>query len=105
MGAELFYLFGRENPDVIVLRWLRARKWHVPHAVQFMMDTLKWRHEWGLQRLMGKGESDLIKEECASEHLSEHHKIEIEPHFDLLIDHANQIRARLDTLSVDRTKQ
>ncbi|CAF1000930.1 unnamed protein product [Rotaria sp. Silwood1] len=66
MGAELFYLFGRENPDVIVLRWLRARKWHVPHAVQFMMDTLKWRHEWGLQRLMGKGESDLIKEECAS---------------------------------------
>ncbi|CAF4097009.1 unnamed protein product [Rotaria sp. Silwood2] len=66
MGAELFYLFGRENPDVVVLRWLRARKWHVSHAVQSMMDTLKWRHEWGLQSLIEKGESDLIKEECAS---------------------------------------
>lgn len=66
MGEELFYLFGQENPDVILLRWLRARKWNVSYAVQFMMDTLKWRREWGLRRLIEKGESDLIKEECAS---------------------------------------
>jgi hypothetical protein len=39
------------------------------------------------------------------QHLSEHHKIEIEPHFDILIDCANQIRARLETMSVDATKQ
>ena len=39
------------------------------------------------------------------QHLSEHHKTEIEPHFDILIDRANQIRARLDTLSIDETKQ
>jgi hypothetical protein len=39
------------------------------------------------------------------QHLSEHHRIEIEPHFDILIDRANQIRARLQTMSVDSTKQ
>jgi len=39
------------------------------------------------------------------QHLSEHHRIEIEPHFDVLIDRANQIRQRLETMSVDGTKQ
>ncbi len=39
------------------------------------------------------------------EHLSEHHRIEIEPYFDVLIDRANQIRARLQTMSIDGTKQ
>ncbi|CAF3101592.1 unnamed protein product [Rotaria sp. Silwood2] len=66
IGAELFYLFGRENPDIALLRWLRARKWNVSYAVQFMVDTLKWRHEWGFRSLMEKGEIDLIKEKCAS---------------------------------------
>jgi hypothetical protein len=37
--------------------------------------------------------------------LSEHHKIEIEPHFDVVIDRANQIRQKLETMSVDGTKQ
>jgi hypothetical protein len=66
MGDELFYLFGQDNPDVILLRWLRARKWQISSAVQLMMDTLKWRHEWGVRKLMEKGESDLIVEECSS---------------------------------------
>jgi hypothetical protein len=39
------------------------------------------------------------------QHLSEHHRIEIEPYFDVLIDRANQIRARLQTMSIDGTKQ
>ncbi|CAF3339188.1 unnamed protein product [Rotaria socialis] len=46
LGDELLYLFGRDNPDVALLRWLRARKWYVPSVVQLMMDTLKWRREW-----------------------------------------------------------
>jgi hypothetical protein len=45
MGEELFYLFGPDNPDVIFLRWLRARKWQISSAVQLMMDTLKRRSE------------------------------------------------------------
>ena len=65
MGDELFYLFGVENPDSVLLRWLRARKWQVPAAVQHMMDTLRWRHEWGLRKLIANGEKDLIPEEVA----------------------------------------
>jgi hypothetical protein len=37
--------------------------------------------------------------------LSEYHKIEIEPYFDVLIHRANQIRPKLETMSVDETKQ
>lgn len=66
MGDELFHLFGHINPDSVLLRWLRARKWEVLPAVEFMMNTLTWRHEWGVQRLMAKGENDLILDECAS---------------------------------------
>jgi hypothetical protein len=66
MGDELFDVFGANNPDVILLRWLRARKWQVSSAVEFIMDTLRWRHEWGVRKLMEKGESELIVEECAS---------------------------------------
>jgi hypothetical protein len=66
MGEELFYLFGPDNPDVILLRWLRARKWQISSAVQLMMNTLQWRSEWGVRKLLEKGESDLIVEECSS---------------------------------------
>jgi hypothetical protein len=65
MGDELFHLFSETNPDSVLLRWLRARKWEVSPAVQFMMDTLRWRHEWGVRKLMTKGESELILDECA----------------------------------------
>jgi hypothetical protein len=63
---ELFYLFGLEKPDTVLLRWLRARKWQVPAAMQFIMETLRWRHDWGLRRLVANGERDLVPEECAS---------------------------------------
>ncbi|CAF1119511.1 unnamed protein product [Adineta steineri] len=65
-GEELFYLFAQFNPDVTLLRWLRACKWQVTPAVQFMKDTLKWRHEWGLRTLSAKGESNVMLEECTS---------------------------------------
>lgn len=55
-----------ENPDGIVLRWLRARKWNIPSANQLMIDTLQWRHQWGLRKLLKNGENDLNKEECLS---------------------------------------
>ena len=66
LGDELFYLFGYENPDITLLRWLRARKWDVAAAVQHMMDSLRWRHDWGFQKLMANGENDLNLDECAS---------------------------------------
>ncbi|CAF3188726.1 unnamed protein product [Rotaria socialis] len=62
-GDELFYMIGYENPDVLPLQWLRICKWNINNAVQKMMDMLKWRHEWGVQTLLAKGESDLSCEE------------------------------------------
>ena len=66
MGDEFFHLIGQDDPDRVLLRWLRARKWLVSAAVQHMMDTLRWRCEWGLRKLVANGENDLNLEECAS---------------------------------------
>ncbi|CAF1129330.1 unnamed protein product [Adineta ricciae] len=66
LGEELFYAFAHDDPDAILLRWLRARKWQVAPAVEMMMDTLKWRHEWGVRRLLDQGESCVNLEEWSS---------------------------------------
>ena len=63
---ELFFLFGSENPDCVVLRWLRARKWQIPIAVEFLMDTLRWRQSWQLRKLISNGENALDPDECMS---------------------------------------
>ena len=60
---ELFLAIANDDPDVIVLRWLRARKWHVEEAVTQILQTMKWRHEWGVADLLSQGESDLSYEE------------------------------------------
>jgi hypothetical protein len=62
-GDELFRSIGYDNPDVLILRWLRARKFDVPAAVQQLNNTLKWRREWGVNALLAKGENDLLLEE------------------------------------------
>ena len=62
-GDELFRSVGYDNPDVLLLRWLRARKFDVNAAVQQLMDTIKWRRESGVDTLLAKGESELLHEE------------------------------------------
>ncbi|CAF0870915.1 unnamed protein product [Rotaria sp. Silwood1] len=62
-GKELFYAFTYDNPDVVLLRWLRARKWNVNLALEQLMDTLKWRFQWGVNQLVAKGELELSNEE------------------------------------------
>ncbi len=61
--AELFSAIGYDNPDVILLRWLRARKWDVNCALQQHLDTIQWRNEWGVKEFIAKGETDLCYEE------------------------------------------
>jgi hypothetical protein len=62
-GKELFNAFASDNPDAVLLRWLRARKWNLNNAFEQLFDTLKWRIEWDVQKLVANGESDLSYEE------------------------------------------
>ncbi|CAF1365369.1 unnamed protein product [Rotaria sp. Silwood1] len=61
--GELFLAIGYDNPDAVLLRWLRARKWDINAASQQLMETIKWRHEWGVKQLLIKGETDLCYDE------------------------------------------
>ena len=65
-GDELFRSIGYDNPDVLVLRWLRARKWDVNAAVRQLIDTLEWRRKWGVDALIAKGENELLPEEITT---------------------------------------
>ena len=62
-GDALFRSIGYDNPDVLILRWLRARKWDVNAAVQQLIDTIKWRQEWNVDKLLANGENELFLEE------------------------------------------
>ncbi|CAF1519353.1 unnamed protein product, partial [Rotaria sordida] len=65
-GDELFRAVGYDNPDVFMLRWLRSRKWNVNTCVSQIMETLKWRHDWGVQELIANGERAISQEEIAT---------------------------------------
>ena len=54
---ELFWTIGGDHPDMILLRYLRARKWNVDEALKQFLDTIVWRWKWGLNQLLFHGES------------------------------------------------
>lgn len=49
-------LCKRDNPDIIMLRFLRARKWNVDHTTAMMASTLKWRLDTNLDHLVENGD-------------------------------------------------
>ena len=63
---ELFRAIGYDNPDVLLLRWLRSRKWSVSGSINQIIETLKWRREWGVQELIANGEKSISQEEIAT---------------------------------------
>ncbi|CAF1034155.1 unnamed protein product [Rotaria magnacalcarata] len=65
-GDELFRAICYDNPDVLILRWLRSRKWNVDASVNQIIETLKWRHDWGVQELVANGERAISQEEIAT---------------------------------------
>jgi hypothetical protein len=65
-GDELFRAIGYDNPDVLLLRWLRSRKWNVSATVSQITETLKWRRDWGVEQLMADGERGISQEEMAT---------------------------------------
>ncbi|KAJ4303886.1 hypothetical protein N0V88_001484 [Collariella sp. IMI 366227] len=58
-----------DHPDVLVLRFLRARKWDVEKAVAMLVSALNWRHERRLEdHIIRKGDSiGLAKEQSDDE--------------------------------------
>ena len=62
-AEEMFEMVGNAHPDSVVLRWLRARKWHVDQALEQFLKTLQWRIDWGVRKIVANGENALSVEE------------------------------------------
>lgn len=64
-GAQLreafWNLVATDNPDAILLRFLRARKWDVQKAFHMCCATLKWRIEEGVDELLALGEAGIAE--------------------------------------------
>lgn len=52
-----------DDPDVIVLKFLRARKWNVSAGVAMMAACMKWRIEFGVEKIIEKGEEGYLNQE------------------------------------------
>ncbi|KAI8813340.1 CRAL-TRIO domain-containing protein [Cladochytrium replicatum] len=61
---DYFWLtLGIEHHDMLLSRFLRARKWDVEKAVQMLINSLKWRMEIGHLELVREGEPCMDQEE------------------------------------------
>ncbi|OAV87186.1 hypothetical protein PTTG_07683 [Puccinia triticina 1-1 BBBD Race 1] len=52
-----------DDPDVIVLKFLRARKWNVAAGVAMMAACMKWRIEYGVDKIISKGEEGYLNQD------------------------------------------
>ncbi|KAG9289417.1 hypothetical protein G9A89_007978 [Geosiphon pyriformis] len=52
-------LSGADDPDLIFLRFLRARKWDVHKALAMLVSTLKWSLQIGVSSILALGEPGL----------------------------------------------
>ncbi|KAF9282149.1 hypothetical protein BGZ68_006184 [Mortierella alpina] len=48
-----------DNPDALVLRFLRARKWHVANGLLMMLRAFKWRLEQNVEDVKSLGDAEL----------------------------------------------
>ncbi|OAD70505.1 hypothetical protein PHYBLDRAFT_89013, partial [Phycomyces blakesleeanus NRRL 1555(-)] len=51
-----------DNPDAVLLRFLRARKWNVDAAYKMLINTLRWRVAMRLDDIIALGETGLRDE-------------------------------------------
>lgn len=60
----LWNLFLADHPDVMVLRFLRARKWDVDRAMAMLVANMHWRHEHKIdQEIVTKGDTCALAEQ------------------------------------------
>ncbi|KAJ3148799.1 hypothetical protein HDU86_007354 [Geranomyces michiganensis] len=62
----LWLACGLDRPDMLLLRFLRARKFNIDKAVTMTLNALQWRKEFGVAELLANGEKDLDPEELQS---------------------------------------
>lgn len=51
-----------DSPDSLVLRFLRARKWHVGNGLAMILKAFKWRQEQHVEDVKTLGDDELEKE-------------------------------------------
>lgn len=57
LSQEFYDQFGCDDPDTLLLRFLRARKWNLIEALLMVVDTLYWHKSFGVGNILRKGES------------------------------------------------
>ena len=60
---QLWFLFGPDIPDMIMLKFLRARKWNVHRAFAMLCKCVKWRIESDVMGIVAKGDLGLSRED------------------------------------------
>jgi hypothetical protein len=48
-----------DHPDALVLRFLRARKWHVANGLLMLLNAIKWRLEQDVENVKVLGDEEL----------------------------------------------
>lgn len=61
LSAEFWPQLATDDPDVLLLRFLRARKWSVPEAFAMMFEALKWRRSFGVREMLIKGDEAAVR--------------------------------------------
>lgn len=56
LKRALFQMYKADNPDNLILRFLRARKWNVAEALGMLGETISWRLDFDVESLTQKGE-------------------------------------------------
>lgn len=56
LTSEFWAMLCGTDPDIMMLRFLRARKWDVSKAFAMLIDMLKWRVEFNVAKIMRLGE-------------------------------------------------
>lgn len=66
LSTEFWCQAGSGDLDVLLLRFLRARKWDLHAAFAMLRDALEWRKMYGVRELIAQGEAGIKPELLAS---------------------------------------
>lgn len=57
LSQEFYDQFSCDDPDTLLLRFLRARKWNLIDSLLMVVDTFYWHKSFGVGNILRKGES------------------------------------------------